>query len=142
MSSIAIGWISLAMMVLLIVSGLQVAVALLLLSLAGVWMIKGSFETATSLLAQARDFDFGAVGSGTWVLLAFYAIAASVLATWLWLSGQKHVPASHSGGFTIAMPIAASLVGVLWLGEHFGALHGVAFACAAAGIVLIAWPRR
>ena len=66
MSSIAIGWISLAMMVLLIVSGLQVAVALLLLSLAGVWMIKGSFETATSLLAQASidsiaSYDFGVV---------------------------------------------------------------------------------
>lgn len=93
-------------------------------------------------IAQARDFDFAALGAGTWVLLTFYAIAASVLATWLWLSGQKHVPASHSGVFTIAMPIAASLVGVLWLGERFGALHAVAFACAATGIVLIAWPRR
>ena len=93
-------------------------------------------------IAQARDFDFAALGAGIWELLTFYAIAASVLATWLWLSGQKHVPASHSGVFTIAMPIAASLVGVLWLGEHCVALHGVAFACASAGIVLIAWPRR
>ncbi|MFO1200547.1 MAG: DMT family transporter [Burkholderiaceae bacterium] len=93
-------------------------------------------------LAQARSFDFGAVAAGTWATLVFYAIAASVLATWLWLSGQKHVPASHSGVFTIAMPIAASGVGVLWLGERFGALHVIAFGCAAAGIVLIAWPGR
>ena len=66
MTPITVGVVSLLLMVLLICSGLQVAVALLLLSLLGVWMIKGSFETATSLLAQASidsiaSYDFGVV---------------------------------------------------------------------------------
>ncbi len=66
MTPITVGVVSLVLMVLLICSGLQVAVALLLLSLVGVWMIKGSFETATSLLAQASidsiaSYDFGVV---------------------------------------------------------------------------------
>ncbi|MEK9719694.1 MAG: DMT family transporter [Quisquiliibacterium sp.] len=88
-------------------------------------------------LWQAMDFDFASLGPGLWALLVFYAIAASMLSTWLWLSGLKHVPASHSGVFTIAMPLAASAVAVGALGETFGAAHALALACAAAGVVLI-----
>src|SRR5690606_10473604 len=88
---------------------------------------------------QATGFDFAAVGIADWGLLLFYALAASVVSTWLWLSGLRHVPASHSGVFTIAMPLAASIVAVAFLGERFGAAHLIALACAAGGIVLIAF---
>ncbi|NLD69325.1 MAG: DMT family transporter [Limnobacter sp.] len=88
---------------------------------------------------QATGFDFAAVGLPDWGLLLFYALAASVVSTWLWLSGLRHVPASHSGVFTIAMPLAASIVAVAFLGERFGAAHLLALACAAGGIVLIAF---
>lgn len=91
-------------------------------------------------LAQARGFDFGTVDAGTWALLVFYALSASVFSTWLWLSGLRRIPASESGVFTIAMPLAASLVGVIWLGEAFGAAHAVALGLAATGIFLIARP--
>ena len=93
-------------------------------------------------LWQARDFDFASVTPGLWGLLVFYALAASAVATWLWLSGLARVPAHHSGVFTIGLPIAACLVGSLALGEPFGALHAVAFACAAVGIVLVTTERR
>lgn len=93
-------------------------------------------------LWQARDFDFGAVSIGVWALLVFYAVSASTLSTWLWLTGQKTVPASHSGVFTIALPLAACLVGVLVLGEQFGWLHGLAFMFAMTGIVLITTARH
>jgi len=89
-------------------------------------------------LWQARDFDFGAVTAGSWLLLLFYALAASMVSTWLWLAGLRHVPASHSGVFTIAMPLAASATAVIALGERLGAGHLVALACAGAGILLIA----
>ena len=88
-------------------------------------------------LWQAQDFDFGSLSPGIWSLLVFYAIAASMLSTWLWLSGLKHVPASHSGVFTIAMPLAASAVAVGVLGETFTTAHAIALACAAAGVILI-----
>jgi tripartite ATP-independent transporter DctM subunit len=66
MSALTIGWISLLLMVVLICAGMQVAIALLLLSLVGVWLIKGNLDTAMSLLAQASidsiaSYDFGVV---------------------------------------------------------------------------------
>jgi len=89
-------------------------------------------------LWQAASFDFGALGPGLWALLVFYSLSASMFATWLWLAGLARVPASHSGVFTIAMPLAASAVGIAWLGERPGPVHLAAFACAAAAIALVA----
>jgi len=91
---------------------------------------------------QAIGYPFAGVTTGVWGLLVFYALAASVFSTWLWLSGLKLVPASHSGVFTIAMPLAASVVAVAFLGERFTGVHAVAFAFAAAGVLLITWPTR
>jgi drug/metabolite transporter (DMT)-like permease len=93
-------------------------------------------------LWQAIDFPFASLSAGVWALLVFYALAASVFSTWLWLSGLKLVPASHSGVFTIAMPMAASIVAVAFLGERFTAVHALAFALAVAGVLLITWPAR
>jgi drug/metabolite transporter (DMT)-like permease len=87
---------------------------------------------------QAMSFQFSNVSLAVWGLLAFYAVAASMLSTWLWLTGLKTVPASHSGVFTIALPMAATFVGVQFLGERLTLIHAVAFACAVAGILLIA----
>ena len=77
------------------------------------------------------------IGAGHWVLLVYYAITASVLSTWLWLTGLKHVPAHHAGVFTVALPLTSTAIGVGWLGETLTAGHGIAFAFAVAGIVLI-----
>jgi drug/metabolite transporter (DMT)-like permease len=89
-------------------------------------------------LWQAFSFDFAAVSLPTWGLLIFYAIAASILSTWAWLTGLKSVPANQSGVFTIALPMAATLVGVGFLGEQLSLVHGFAFICAALGILIIA----
>jgi len=43
-------------------------------------------------LAMALRFDFFAVASGTWLLLLFYALAASVWTVWLWMTGLKKSP--------------------------------------------------
>jgi drug/metabolite transporter (DMT)-like permease len=89
-------------------------------------------------LWQARTFAFGMLSTGTWLLIVYYAIAASTLATWLWLSGLKHVPANHAGVFTVALPLSSTIVAVGVLGETLMAGHLIAFACAVAGILLIA----
>jgi drug/metabolite transporter (DMT)-like permease len=93
-------------------------------------------------LWQARSFDFGALVAGQWWLLAYYAIAASMLSTWLWLSGLKFVPANHAGVFTVALPLSSTLIAVTVLGEALTAGHWNAFACAVAGILLIATTKR
>ena len=82
--------------------------------------------------------DFAAVGTGAWLLLVFYALAASLFAVWLWMAGMRDVPASTAGVFTVALPISATLVGALLLGEPFSLLHLVALLLAAAGVLLIA----
>ncbi len=88
-------------------------------------------------LWQALSFQFAAVPGHVWLLLGVYAICASWISTWLWLSGLKVVPASQAGVFTVALPISAALIGVAFLGEQLSLAQGFAFFCAASGIVLV-----
>jgi drug/metabolite transporter (DMT)-like permease len=101
------------------------------------------FVLATPLgLYTALQFDFSAVRPGMWLLLVFYALAASVWTVWLWMTGLKAVPAAQGGVFTVLLPVSAALVGVLVLGERFTALQLVAFGIAIASVVLATLPVR
>ena len=93
-------------------------------------------------LWQARTFDFAAVPTDTWALLLFYALAASMITVWLWMTGLRHVPASQAGVFTVMLPVSAAAVGVLLLGEPFSAAQAGAFGLALLGVVLATWPAR
>jgi drug/metabolite transporter (DMT)-like permease len=90
----------------------------------------------------ALHFDFAAVHGSSWMLLVFYALAASVWTVWLWMTGSKNVPAAHAGVFTVLLPIAAALVGVLALGEQLSTLQVVAFGIALVGVLLATIPGR
>jgi drug/metabolite transporter (DMT)-like permease len=87
-------------------------------------------------LWQAMSFDFSSVPLSIWAGLAVYALAASVWTVWLWMTGLKTVPASRAGVFTIFLPIAAAVVGIVFLSETFTTLHAVAFALAIAAVLL------
>jgi drug/metabolite transporter (DMT)-like permease len=52
----------------------------------------------------------------------------------------RAVPANQAGVFTVALPLAATMIGVLAFGEAFTALTALALGCALAGIVVISWP--
>jgi len=93
-------------------------------------------------LWQASAFDFAAVSPGLWALLAFYALAASMVCVWLWMRGLRDVPAPRAGIFTVLLPVSAAAVSVLFLGEPFAAAHALAFALALAGLLLATWPAR
>jgi drug/metabolite transporter (DMT)-like permease len=93
-------------------------------------------------LWQALDFEFHAVQPGTWGLLVFYAIAASMVTVWLWMRGLRHVPAARAGVFTVMLPLSAAAVGVVFLGEPFTSGHAAAFVLALAGLLLATWPAR
>ena len=93
-------------------------------------------------LWQALSFDFGAVAPTSWVFLIGYSIAASMLTVWLWMTGLERVDAASAGTFTVLLPISAAAVGVVFLGEHIGTTHALAFLLALAGIVLATWPAR
>jgi len=93
-------------------------------------------------LYMAWSFDFAAVQLNAWLLLVFYALAASVWTVWLWMSGLKNVPASKAGVFTVMLPISAALVGVLVLGEPLGGLQLLAFGIALLSVVLATLPGK
>jgi drug/metabolite transporter (DMT)-like permease len=93
-------------------------------------------------LWQALSFDFTKVGPGSWSLLVFYAVTASVVTVWLWMRGLRFVPAPQAGVFSVLLPVSAALIGVLVLGESFTPPHAMAFACALGGLLLATWPRR
>ena len=88
----------------------------------------------------ALDFNFGAVTGGTWWLLIFYALAASVWTVWLWMTGLKSVHSARAGVFTVMLPLSAALTGVLVLGERLSGLQAVAFGIALLGVVLATFP--
>ena len=99
------------------------------------------FALVTPLGAWAAwHFDFATPGIGTWLLLVFYALAASVWTVWLWMTGLRTVSASQAGVFTVMLPLSAAAVGVLLLGERLTALQCGAFVMALAGVLLATLP--
>lgn len=90
----------------------------------------------------AWGFDFSGVPAAMWLLLLFYALAASVWTVWLWMTGLKTIAAARAGVFTVMLPISAALVGVLFLGESLTGLQLFAFALCLAGVLLATLPGR
>ena len=90
-------------------------------------------------LWQLPGFDWKLIPESSYVLLVVYAISASVLTVWLWMTGLKHVPASSAGVFSVFLPISAAAVGVTFLGEQFTRAQAAAFALALVGVVLASW---
>jgi drug/metabolite transporter (DMT)-like permease len=93
-------------------------------------------------LYAALRFDFAAVHIGAWVLMLFYSLAASVWTVWLWMTGLKTVPANQAGIFSVLLPVAATLVGVLVLGETLTPVRALALGIALLGVVLATVPER
>ena len=93
-------------------------------------------------LWMAWGFDFAAVAPSSWMLLLFYALAASVWTVWLWMTGLKTIPANQAGVFTVLLPVSAAAVGVGVLGETLNATQIGAFASALTGVLLATLPQR
>jgi drug/metabolite transporter (DMT)-like permease len=91
-------------------------------------------------LWAAWQFDFSGVTGGSWMLLVFYALAASVWTVWLWMTGLKTIPAGQAGVFTVFLPVSAAAVGVVFLGERLSGLQALAFGVALLGVVLATLP--
>ena len=93
-------------------------------------------------LFAAWQFDFAAVHQSTWLLLVFYALAASMWTVWLWMTGLRVIPAAQAGVFTVFLPISAAFVGVFALGESLNTLQLLAFGIALLGVILATLPSQ
>lgn len=91
-------------------------------------------------LYLAWHFDFGAVQVQWWLLLVFYALAASVWVVWLWMTGLKTIPATQAGVFTVMLPLATAAIGILGFGEQFTQVQAIAFALALISLLLATLP--
>lgn len=81
-------------------------------------------------------FDYASVPAGTWALVVWYGLSASIFSFWLWMKGIRHVPGSLAGVFSAVLPVAAAAYGIAFLGERPTLAHGIALACVVSGIVL------
>jgi drug/metabolite transporter (DMT)-like permease len=90
----------------------------------------------------AMQFDFHSVAMSSWLLLVFYALAASVWSVWLWMTGLKVIPASAAGVYTVFLPISVALVGVFVLGESLNSMQFIGFGLALLGVVLATLPPK
>ncbi len=93
-------------------------------------------------LWQLPSFPASFIDSSYWVLLVVYALCASIVTVWLWMTGLRHVDAASAGVFTVFLPLSAAAVGVAFFGETISAVQLGAFALAVAGVVLAASRRN
>ncbi|MBK6367123.1 MAG: DMT family transporter [Polaromonas sp.] len=87
-------------------------------------------------LYMAWQFNFGSVSNQMWLLLIFYALAASVWTVWLWMTGLQIIPSSQAGVFTVFLPVSAAVVGVLVLGESINTWQFIALCIALLGVII------
>jgi drug/metabolite transporter (DMT)-like permease len=104
----------------------QIAVSALVLPCVSWWM--GEVVTA--------DYSLFAWGS-----LAVQAVSGAFLTFLIWMWVLSHYPATRVSAFSFLTPVAALLVGHLWLGEPVTADLLVALAGVALGIFLVNWRR-
>lgn len=93
-------------------------------------------------LYMAWQFNFGSVSNQMWLLLIFYALAASVWTVWLWMTGLQIIPSSQAGVFTVFLPVSAAAVGVLALGENINTWQFIALCIALLGVIIATLPQR
>ena len=101
----------------------------------------GLILTTPLAMTQLSQVDWLHISWATWALMIFYAVSASQIAPWLWFNGLKWIPANRAGVMTVALPLTAALIGVVWFHEIWTMYHTIAFACALAGIVLMAFSK-
>ena len=92
-------------------------------------------------LWQLVRIDLSQIAPRLWAYLVFYALAASVAAVGLWMSGLRRTSAAFAGVFTVALPLSTTAIAVGVLGEQLTWMHTIALSCALLAILLAAWPQ-
>jgi len=123
MSGIAIALLTVGLMLVLIYAGVHVAVALLVLSFAGVWMLRGSFDIAANTMVLAfkdsiSDYLFGVVP--LFVLMGLVVAAAGL--------GRDAFDVAHQAFRRLRGGLGVSTVAA---NAIFAAITGISIASAA-----------
>lgn len=98
--------------------------------------IMGLFLFLPFAINEALDYSFNSISISMWFLIVYYSVTASVLSFILWYRGVKKVAASIAGLYTGFMPIAATLVSLIFLKENFGLSQLSGMVCVLCAIYL------
>lgn len=94
------------------------------------------------MLWEARLGDMFQLGVAQWIACVWYVLSASVIALWLWYRGLPGVPTWLAGVATAALPVAALVISVAFLGETLQWPQLFGAACVLAGIAIGALAAR
>ncbi len=93
-------------------------------------------------IAEFAQFNPATVSGTTWLLVVWYALAASVLCPMLWYRGAVHVETWMAGLATAAMPVSALAIAVAILNEPLGSYRLGGAVLVVAAIVLGSFSQR
>jgi drug/metabolite transporter (DMT)-like permease len=86
---------------------------------------------------QIADQDYGELGAGVWLALAYAVIGPLVLTNVLWFTAIGRVGPSHASIFANLLPFAAALLAVVLLDESLGWVQVAGGVLIALGIVVV-----
>jgi drug/metabolite transporter (DMT)-like permease len=83
--------------------------------------------------------DWAGVSWWSWFLMAASSIVCLVLAYVIWYTGVQRLGATRTSAYSNLTPIAAIVIGWLWLGEPFTAAQSVGAVAILGGVFLTRW---
>lgn len=79
--------------------------------------VAGALAGAPLLVQQSLGFDYGGVGAGGWLALAYMTLLASILCYLIFYYALDHMPASRLAAFSYLQPVIAALTAFVFLHE-------------------------
>jgi drug/metabolite transporter (DMT)-like permease len=79
--------------------------------------VAGAMAGAPLLAQQSLGFDYGSVGPGGWLALAYMTLLASILCYLIFYYALDHMPASRLAAFSYLQPVIAAGTGFVFLHE-------------------------
>ena len=75
-------------------------------------------------------------------LIAYAAVAASILAPWMWVKAIDTIGADSSAMFMNLLPVVAIVLAATWLGEEINQFHIIGGVMVISGVILAQIKRK
>ena len=97
----------------------------------------GTFMILPFGFGQLTQADFMSYPTDVWLALSFIIIGGTFLAYLFTIYGIRHIGASLTGTYIYSQPIFASIIAIIFLGEHFTWQKAVAALLIFGGVFLV-----
>lgn len=117
--------------------GKRLTAELSAIAVAAIAAVLATVLFAPFAVAQASEFDAGAVEASEWLALMWWGLGTMALGSVLWYRGVSRVAGTTASGFMAVMPVSALVLSYLLLDESFEPIHAVGMAAVLAAIAAI-----